>query len=61
MKIHQGDHEIMKDLSQIGKEAKDLDQRSMRERMKLEKDSLIKIGFAIIFYIIMMVLFAIFL
>ena len=61
MKIPQGDHEIMKDLSQIGKEAKDLDQRSMRERMKLEKDSLLKIGFAVIFYIIMMVLFAIFL
>ena len=51
----------MTELSQIGKEAKDLDQRTMRERMKLEKETLVKIGFAVIFYLIMMVIFAIFL
>ncbi|MEJ2250822.1 MAG: hypothetical protein P8Y70_16975 [Candidatus Lokiarchaeota archaeon] len=45
---------------QIGKEARELDQKRVIERMKLEKKSLIKIGFALIFYALMMGIFIIF-
>jgi hypothetical protein len=44
----------MTKLYQIGKEAKELDEKKVVERMKLEKKTLIKIGFALIFYFVMM-------
>lgn len=46
---------------EIGKEASELDSKPLKERMKIEKSSIKKIGIAFIFYSITMVLFYIFL
>jgi hypothetical protein len=45
---------IMTELYQIGKEARELDEKKVVERMKLEKKALIKIACALIFYFVMM-------
>ncbi|NIQ06701.1 MAG: hypothetical protein GWO20_13520 [Candidatus Korarchaeota archaeon] len=45
----------------IGDEARKLDEKSLIERMKLDKQALRKIGWAILFYIGMMVLMELFL
>lgn len=41
----------------IGSEAKRLDERHIRERMKLERNTIKKILFAILFYILIMLIF----
>jgi len=46
---------------EIGKEARELDEKPISERLKLEKNSKKKIGIAFIFYSITMVLLYFFL
>lgn len=45
----------------IGKEARALDQKSVKERMKIEKRSGIQILIALLFYVLVMTLFYFFL
>jgi hypothetical protein len=45
----------------IGKEARDLDQKSIKERMKIDKRSGIQIIIALLFYVLVMTLFYFFL
>ncbi|MFX1437660.1 MAG: hypothetical protein ACFFAA_10785 [Promethearchaeota archaeon] len=42
---------------EVGKEAQELDQKPFKERMKIEGRSIKRIGFALIIYIITMILF----
>jgi hypothetical protein len=42
---------------EIGKEARELDKKPIKERMKIEGRSIKKIGYALIFYSITMILF----
>jgi len=46
---------------EIGKEAKELDEKPISERIRVERKSIKKIGYAMIFYSIVMVLFYYFL
>ncbi|MFX1380651.1 MAG: hypothetical protein ACFFA4_16330 [Promethearchaeota archaeon] len=46
---------------EVGKEARELDKKSIKERMKVEGRSVKRVGYAMVFYSIMMVLFYIFL
>ena len=46
---------------EIGKEASELDSKPIKERMKIEKSSIKKIGIALILYSVAMVFFYIFL
>ncbi|MHA1725660.1 MAG: hypothetical protein ACTSXH_12640 [Promethearchaeota archaeon] len=51
----------MKKKLEIGKEAKELDEKSFKERMKIDKDSLTKIIGALLIYLFVMLLFSIYL
>lgn len=42
---------------EIGKEAQELDDKSFKERMKIERRSIKRVGFALILYSITMLLF----
>jgi len=49
-------------LGEVGKIARFIDsEMTIFERMKIKKTSLIKISFALLFYVIMMIVFSIFL
>lgn len=48
-------------LVNIGKKARDLDQKSIKERMKIDKSAAIRIIIALIVYILIMTLFYFFL
>jgi hypothetical protein len=43
----------------IGSEAREIESKSMKERLKLEKTSIKKVIFAFIFYFVMMIIFSI--
>lgn len=42
---------------EIGKEARELDERPIKERVRIKKRSLMKLSIALLFYCIVMVLF----
>jgi len=42
---------------EIGKEAQELDEKSFKERMKIERRSIKRVGFALVLYSIIMILF----
>ncbi|MFX0024683.1 MAG: hypothetical protein ACFE9S_20415 [Candidatus Hermodarchaeota archaeon] len=42
---------------EIGKEAQELDEKPIKERMKIERNSIKRVGYALILYFITMVLF----
>ncbi|MFX1418954.1 MAG: hypothetical protein ACFE9N_08560 [Promethearchaeota archaeon] len=46
---------------EVGKEAQELDKKSIKERMKIEKRSIKRVGYALIFYSLTMILFYFFL
>jgi len=52
---------LMKKKLEIGKEAKELDEKNIVERLKIEKDSLLKIIGALLIYALVMFLFSIYL
>jgi hypothetical protein len=42
---------------EIGKEARELDEKPIKERMRVEKNSIMKLSVAFVFYFVVMVLF----
>ncbi|MFX0001213.1 MAG: hypothetical protein ACFE88_13960 [Candidatus Hermodarchaeota archaeon] len=42
---------------EIGKEARELDEKPIIERMRVEKRSIIKVSIALTFYVLVMILF----
>ena len=42
---------------EIGKEARELDEKPIIERMRVEKRSIMKVSVALVFYCVLMVLF----
>lgn len=42
---------------EVGKEARELDEKPIKERMKIEKRSIKRIGYALIIYSLTMILF----
>lgn len=46
---------------EIGKEARELDKRPIKERLRVEKRSIMKVSVALLFYFFIMVLFYFFL
>jgi len=43
----------------IGSEAREIDSKSLKERLKIEKTTIKRIGFAVLFYFVTMVIFSI--
>ncbi len=43
---------------EIGKEARELDEKPIMERMRVEKRSIMKVSVALLFYFVVMILFS---
>lgn len=42
---------------EVGKEARELDKKPLKERMKIERRSIKRVGYALIFYSVIMIFF----